>query len=143
MKLVGSDRVGTEDISLRFDVLLGSFADVWHLAGGNVAAAPGDAWEDFDLPLDGAVNLGGAHSPSLELLFSASPDLVLASASTASHIAMKDTLEEKTAVFRFCLKFGILADGLIILVFAPLLMFSTLFSGKVSITFSRISQPAS
>ena len=49
--------------------------------------------------------------------------------SVLRYSAMKDTLEEKTAVFRFCLKFGILADGLIILVFAPLLMFSTLFSG--------------
>lgn len=43
--------------------------------------------------------------------------------------AMKDTLEEKTAVFRFCLKFGLIADGLIVLIFVPLLLFSTLFSG--------------
>ena len=43
--------------------------------------------------------------------------------------AMKDTLEEKTTVFRFCLKFGLIADGLIVLIFVPLLLFSTLFSG--------------
>lgn len=43
--------------------------------------------------------------------------------------AMKDTPEEKTAIFRFCLKFGLIADGLIILIFIPLLLFTTLFSG--------------
>lgn len=49
--------------------------------------------------------------------------------SVLRYCAMKETLEEKTAVFRFCLKFGILADGLIILIFLPILLFSTLFSG--------------
>lgn len=43
--------------------------------------------------------------------------------------AMKETLEEKTAIFRFCLKFGIVADGLITLIFVPILLFTTLFSG--------------
>lgn len=43
--------------------------------------------------------------------------------------AMKDSVEEKTAVFRFCLKFGIIADGLITLIFIPILLFTTLFSG--------------
>ena len=47
----------------RVAALLGSFADVWMLAGGDVCAAPEDAWEDFSLELDGAVNIGGAHSP--------------------------------------------------------------------------------
>ena len=77
----------------RVAALLGSFADVWVLAGGTPIAAPADAWEDFDLDLGDAVNLGGAHSPSVEALIAADPDLVLASASTASNVQMLETLE--------------------------------------------------
>lgn len=73
--------------------LLGSFADTWVLAGGTLCAAAEDAWDDFGLTLDNAVNLGGAHSPSLEALLSANPDFVIASASTAADVEMKDTLE--------------------------------------------------
>ena len=73
--------------------LLGSFADVWMLAGGELCATAEDAWEDFGLDLGNAVNIGGAHSPSFELLISADPDLVIASASTASNVEMKETLE--------------------------------------------------
>ncbi|MBO7304829.1 MAG: ABC transporter substrate-binding protein [Clostridia bacterium] len=77
----------------RTAALLGSFADAWMLAGGELCAASEDAWQDFALPLDGVVNIGGAHSPSLELLVSANPDFVIASASTASNVAMRDSLE--------------------------------------------------
>ena len=77
----------------RAAALLGSFADIWVLSGGELCAAAEDAWEDFALELGDAVNIGGAHSPSLELLISANPDFVIASASTASNVEMKDTLE--------------------------------------------------
>ena len=77
----------------RVAALLGSFADVWMLAGGELCAAPDDAYEDFDIDMSGMINLGGAHSPSLELLLSTSPDFVIASASTASNVKMKDSLE--------------------------------------------------
>lgn len=77
----------------RTAALLGSFAEVWTLAGGSLCAAAGDAWDDFDLRLDDAVNIGGAHSPSLELLIASDPDFVLASVSTASHVELQATLE--------------------------------------------------
>ncbi|MDE7192753.1 MAG: ABC transporter substrate-binding protein, partial [Oscillospiraceae bacterium] len=75
-------------------VLLGSFADVWYLAGGELAAAPEDAWEDFDLPLsESAVNLGKINDLSLEMLFSASPDLVIASPNIRVDLEWLETLE--------------------------------------------------
>ena len=77
----------------RVAALIGSFADVWQLSGGSVCAAVEDAWDDFGLELGDAVNIGGAHSPSVESLLSADPDFVIASASTASNVEMKETLE--------------------------------------------------
>ncbi len=77
----------------RTAALLGSFADTWILSGGEICAAPEDAWDDYGLELKDAVNLGGAHSPSLESLLSADPDFVIASASTKADVEMKETLE--------------------------------------------------
>ena len=77
----------------RVAALLGSFADTWVLAGGNLCAAAKDAWDDFGLQLNDAVNLGGAHSPSLEALLSANPDFVIASASTSADVEMKESLQ--------------------------------------------------
>ncbi len=78
----------------RVAALIGSFADVWQLAGGEVCATADDAWDDFGLELGESVNLGGAHSPSVEVLLSANPDFVIASASTAPDVEMKETLEQ-------------------------------------------------
>lgn len=77
----------------RTAALLGAFADTWVSAGGALCAAAEDAWDDYGLTLENAVNLGGAHSPSLEALLSADPDFVIASASTAADVEMKETLE--------------------------------------------------
>lgn len=73
--------------------LIGSFADVWLLAGGSVCATSEDAWDDFGLDLPDAVSIGGAHSPNLEMVFSADPDFVIASASTSSNVEMREMLE--------------------------------------------------
>ena len=76
----------------RVAALLGSFADVWVLSGGELCAAPSDAQEDFGIDLSGITNVGGAHSPNAEMLIASAPELVLASASTASHVSLMQTL---------------------------------------------------
>lgn len=84
----------TVDSHERVAALLGSYADMWVLAGGNVCAAPDDAFEDFDLPLsEETVNLGGTKRLSMELLLGASPDFVLASTNTPQHLEWQQALE--------------------------------------------------
>ena len=87
-------RTVTVDKPQRVAALLGSFAQVWMLAGGEVIATADDAWDDFhlDLPED-AVNLGGTKHLSLELLLSAQPDFILASTNTRQNMEMQETLE--------------------------------------------------
>ena len=78
----------------RVAVITGSYADVWLLAGGTMAATVNDAWEDFDLDLGPEVkNLGKYNAVSTEMLFSAEADLVIASSNTKKHVELKDTLE--------------------------------------------------
>lgn len=84
----------TVDVPQRTAALLGSFAQVWQLAGGQVVATADDAWEDLQLELpDDTVNLGGTKNLSLELLLSARPDFVLASANTRQNLEWQETLE--------------------------------------------------
>lgn len=78
----------------RVATLLGSYADMWILAGGDVCAAPDDAFVDLDLPLgEDTVNLGETKRLSLELLLSADPDFVLASTNTSQHLEWQSSLE--------------------------------------------------
>jgi iron complex transport system substrate-binding protein len=78
----------------RVAALLGSFAEVWQLAGGQVIATADDAWDDFGLTLpEDAVNLGGTKHLSLELLLSSQPDFILASTNTRQNMELQETLE--------------------------------------------------
>lgn len=89
------DRIVTVENPQRVAPLLGSFAQVWYLAGGTVCASADDAWEDFDLPLpEDAVNLGMTKELSMEKLFAAEPDFIIASANTAQQVQWQDTLEK-------------------------------------------------
>lgn len=78
----------------RVACLLGSFAQVWQLAGGEVIATADDAWDDLSLELsDECINLGNTKELSLELLLAAQPDFILASSNTRQNLEWKDTLE--------------------------------------------------
>jgi len=78
----------------RVAALLGSFADMWVLAGGEVIASADDAWDDFQLDMpETAVNLGNTKDLNLEKLFEADPDFIIASASTRVDMEWKETLE--------------------------------------------------
>ncbi len=77
----------------RVAALLGSFAQVWTLAGGEVLATADDAWEDFDLNLsEDAVNLGSTEKLSMEKLLAAQPDLILASGNRRQNMEWQETL---------------------------------------------------
>ena len=78
----------------RVAALLGSFAQIWMLAGGEVCATADDAWEDLALELpEDTVNLGNTKELSLELLFASSPDFIIASANTRQNLEWRETLE--------------------------------------------------
>ena len=86
----------TVDTPQRVACLIGSFAHIWCLAGGqeSLVAAAADTWTQFDLSLDeDVVNLGAVKEPNLELLLAAQPDLVIASSNTAAQVELLDTFE--------------------------------------------------
>lgn len=96
----------TVDHPQRIAVLIGSFADIWCLAGGKdqIVAAAGDTWTQFDLGLpDSVANLGGVKEINLEILAATEPDLVIASSNTDAQVELAETLEQmglSTAYFK-------------------------------------------
>lgn len=79
----------------RVAALIGSFTDIWMLAGGEVVAAANDSWESLELDLgEDVVNLGSILEPDVEQLIAAQPDLVLASANTDADVEMEEVLTQ-------------------------------------------------
>ena len=81
----------------RVAALIGSFADVWCLAGGRdtLVAAANDSWTQFDLDLPETVkNLGTTTEPNVELLLAAEPDFVIGSTKTEADLELQDLLEQ-------------------------------------------------
>ena len=78
----------------RVAVLLGSFCDVWYLAGGEAVATVKDTWTSYDLDLpEDTVNVGSFLDPDLEQLIASEPDFVIASAGNDAQKELLDTLE--------------------------------------------------
>ncbi|MDE7478972.1 MAG: ABC transporter substrate-binding protein, partial [Lachnospiraceae bacterium] len=74
----------------RVVTLIGSFTDIWMLAGGEVVGAANDSWSSFDLDLgEDVVNIGSHVEPDIEQIIAAKPDLVIASANTDADMDME------------------------------------------------------
>lgn len=73
--------------------LMGSFAELWLLAGGTLSGVTDDAYSErgLDLP-ETVVLLGSYKTPSVEQIIALDPDLVILSADTQEHVALYDTL---------------------------------------------------
>lgn len=98
-KIAFTDALGQEfsiDPPQRVVVMIGSFADVWILAGGQdtMAATANDAWESYGLELgEDVTNIGSPMKPSGELVLGAEPDLVIASSLSPSNLELKETFD--------------------------------------------------
>ena len=101
----GETAAFTDDLGQDFELeppqrvaaMIGSFADIWCLAGGRdtLVAAAGDAWTSFDLGLrEDAADLGAVKEPNLEVLLAAEPDLILASVNTAADLELRETFAQ-------------------------------------------------
>lgn len=79
----------------------GSLAECWLLAGGEVCAVTQDA-QDRNLEIPGdAVDLGSLKNPSLEVILSIEPELVLLSPTLSGHLAMAETLDKAGLSYAF------------------------------------------
>lgn len=78
----------------RVVTLIGSFTELWLLAGGDVVGAANDSWTSFDLNLgEDVVNVGSHLEPDIEKIIAAKPDLVIASANTEADMDIEKILE--------------------------------------------------
>lgn len=79
--------VSLEEQPRRVAVLFSSFADIWQLAGGEVAVTVGEAVERGIVP-DGVllVDAGAGKTVNTELLLAYQPDFVIGSADIAAHV---------------------------------------------------------
>jgi iron complex transport system substrate-binding protein len=89
------DREVTVTSHDRVVTMIGSFTDIWNLAGGEeVVATANDSWTSFDFNLsDSVVNFGSHTEPDVEQIIAAEPDFIIASANTDADIELMETFE--------------------------------------------------
>lgn len=77
----------------RVVALMGSFAETWILAGGELVGVSDDAFDERGLPLSETVAaVGKYNSPNVEAIIALDPDFVILSSETEGHVALQDVL---------------------------------------------------
>ncbi|MDF2888135.1 MAG: periplasmic binding protein [Lacrimispora sp.] len=79
----------------RVVALMGSFADTWVKAGGELCGVTEDAFDEKGLMLpENVASVGMYNSPNLETIIGLNPDLVILSSETKEHAALKDVFKQ-------------------------------------------------
>ena len=63
---------------------MGSFANAWELAGGALAGATDDAWENYDIYSADAASVGRSTALNLEAILACNPDFAIMTAKSSS-----------------------------------------------------------
>lgn len=93
------------DSADRVCTMIGSFTDIWCLAGGkdSIVAAASDSWSSFDLGLsEDVADIGPVKEPNLEMIIASKPDFIICSSNTQSDVNLLGTFDSmgmKTAYF--------------------------------------------
>lgn len=88
-------RTVTVEEPQRVVTMIGSFTDIWLLAGGEVVAAAKDSWTSFELDLsEDVINIESHVEPDIEQLLAAEPDFVIASANTDVNLELETMLTQ-------------------------------------------------
>ncbi len=78
----------------RVVALMGSFAETWLLAGGELVGVTEDAFSERNLSLPEDIEIvGGVKAPSLEKIIALNADFVILSADTDGQVSMYDSLK--------------------------------------------------
>lgn len=79
----------------RVVALMGSFAETWLEAGGELVGVTDDALEERGLSLpEEIVSVGKFNGPNMEKIIALNPDLVILSSETKEHVALKNALKQ-------------------------------------------------
>ena len=79
----------------RVVALMGSFAETWLEAGGELAGVTDDALEERGISLgEDVVSVGKFNGPNMEKIIGLDPDLVILSSVTKEHVALKNALKQ-------------------------------------------------
>lgn len=94
--------VDLKDKPQRVVSLVGSYAETWILAGGNLTGVTNDVISErkMDLP-NGTKIVGTIKDPNVEEIIALSPDFVLLSTDIESHVKISETLRKSNIPFAF------------------------------------------
>jgi iron complex transport system substrate-binding protein len=94
--------VNLKDEPQRVVSLVGSYAETWILAGGNLVGVTDDVISErkMDLP-DGTKIVGTIKDPNIEEIIDLSPDFVLLSSDIESHVRISEILRKSNIPFAF------------------------------------------